>query len=94
MAHSKEAPTPLTNWDRADQAATALQYFHDEQQGCAPGLGESYGDEGSDEMAEAIVNLLTGLKHLTLRSGLMFPDLNDEATDRWEKQLEEEGDGE
>jgi hypothetical protein len=78
------------NWDRADRAATALQVYHDATQGRDPFMGESYGDEGSAEMAEAIVGLLTDLKHLTLRCGLMFPDLNDEATDRWSKQLEEE----
>lgn len=79
-----------SNWDRADRAATALQYYCDEVQGCAPGLGETYGDEGSDDMADAIVSLLTDLKHLTLRCGLMFPDLNDKATDIWSEQLEKE----
>jgi len=85
-------PLPVS-WGRADRAATALQVYYDAVQGCDPFMGESYGDEGSDVMAEAIVGLLTDLKHLTLRCDLMFPDLNDEATDRWSKQLEEEEDG-
>jgi hypothetical protein len=80
------------NERRADRAASALQAYHDATQDCAPGMGESYGDEGSDEWKEAVIGLLTDLKHLLFRVDyrLALEDLTQEAIDRWSKQAEEE----
>ena len=85
---------PLTNWDRADRAATALAAYHDETQGCDPGLGQSYGDEGEGVFSEAFQDLLTDLMHLADRAGLEFEELINRAVVNYDAEnQEEEADG-
>jgi hypothetical protein len=83
------------NWKRADRAATALGVYYDATQGSDPLMGKGYGDEGSDEWKEAVVGLLTDLKHLLFRVDyrLALEDLTQEAIDRWSKQVEEQEEG-
>lgn len=79
-----------TNWERADRAATALQVYHDATQGCDPFMGESYGDEGGDVMAEAFADLLTDLMHLANRCDLDFEQLVSSAEVNYTAEHDEE----
>lgn len=68
--------------EAANRAAAALQSHYDDVNN---GMGLSYGDECSDTFKEAVIGLLTDLKHLLYRAD---PDMEltkfaETAVDRW-----------
>jgi hypothetical protein len=79
-----------TDDDRADRAAYALKAHFGEVH--TPPGSQAYGDEGSDTFREAVVDLLTDLKHLLYRADyrLLLEELAAEATDRWAAEDDEE----
>jgi hypothetical protein len=87
---SEEAFEDEAHWEQANHAATALQCYYDESRGIDYPLGDSYGDEGSDEMVRALLGLLVDLRHLTFRCGLDFPDINDVASEEWCRQISDD----
>lgn len=75
-----------TQWSHADRAKAALLEYQYEV------TGDHYaGDEGSDEFDEAVIGLLTDLKHLLWRAGgaaYALEDLTQTAIDRWSAECE------
>ena len=75
-----------SQWSRADRAKAALLEYQYEV------TGDHYaGDEGSDEFDEAVIGLLTDLKHLLWRAGgaaYALEDLVQTAVDRWSDEVE------
>jgi hypothetical protein len=77
-----------TQWGRADRAAAALQAHGDQVHGQ---FWDGYGDEGSAEFEQAVMDLLVDLKHLLYRAGLaklMLTDMADKAVDVWAEECE------
>lgn len=74
-----------TQWSRADRAASALTTYSMETRG-----GEGYGDEGSAEFHEVLVDFMTDLKHLLVRfDGPMLEDLAQDAVARWSSEVDD-----
>lgn len=67
------------NWQRGNWAAAGLQAYLDARQGMDPGLGDTYGDEGSDEFEEGFRDLLCDLMHLAYRADVDFQRMLDMA---------------
>jgi hypothetical protein len=70
------------NWRRGNRAAEALQEY----------VGsEGYGDEGSEVFEDALLGLLTDLRHLAYRAGVVdFEAINNDASDAYCKDIEME----
>jgi len=72
------------NWRKGNRAAEALQEYSTWRG------SEGYGDEGSAEFEDALLGLLTNLRHLAYRAGSDFEALNNEASERYCKDIEKE----
>lgn len=74
----------LSNWERGDLAATALQKYFDEM-GYDP-ISGTYGDEGSALFEIAMTDLLTDLEHLAHRAGVDYERILSDARANWETE--------
>ena len=72
------------NWRKGNRAAEALREYSTWRG------AEGYGDEGSEEFEDALLGLLTNLRHLAYRAGTDFETLNNEASERYCKDLDME----